>query len=319
MNSFYQHPTALVASKNIGNGTRIWAFVNICAEAVIGADCNICDRVFIENQVVIGDRVTIKCGVSLWDRVTLEDDVFVGPSVAFTNDLLPRSKVYPTEFVPTLVRKGASIGANATILAGVTIGKNAMVGAGAVVTHDVPPNAIVRGNPARIEGYVQTGSREKIQSEDVKNEPVSSLQAVESVRLIQLPEICDLRGALSFGEFESHLPFAPKRYFLIYNVPNKDVRGEHAHRELEQLLVCVKGSCRVVVDDGVNRAEVSLDAPNLALHIPPMVWGIQYKYSSDAVLLVLASDKYKAEDYIRDYDEFLQLVSAAPAAGRLPV
>lgn len=146
---FYEHPQALVETDNIGVGTRIWAFAHVLPGAVIGADCNICDHVFIENDVVIGDRVTIKCGVQIWDGLRLEDDVMVGPNATFTNDLFPRSK-QPFELQTTYVRKGASIGANATILSGIEIGEWAMVGAGAVVTKNVPPYAVVVGNPARI-------------------------------------------------------------------------------------------------------------------------------------------------------------------------
>lgn len=148
-----KHPTAIVQTDRIGDRTRVWAFVNICPEAVIGSDCNICDRVFIENKVRIGDRVTIKCGVSLWDGVTVEDDVFIGPGAAFTNDLRPRSRV-PFTLLPTVVRVGASVGANATLLPGITIGRYAMVAAGTVVTKDVPDFALVIGNPARVRGWV---------------------------------------------------------------------------------------------------------------------------------------------------------------------
>jgi UDP-2-acetamido-3-amino-2,3-dideoxy-glucuronate N-acetyltransferase len=147
---FFQHPQALVETDRIGDGTRIWAFAHVLPGAVIGADCNICDHVFIENDVHVGNRVTIKCGVQLWDGVRLEDDVFVGPNATFTNDPWPRSKVYPRTFPKTLVCKGASIGANATLVPGVTIGEHAMIGAGAVVTHDVPPRVLVAGVPARV-------------------------------------------------------------------------------------------------------------------------------------------------------------------------
>jgi acetyltransferase-like isoleucine patch superfamily enzyme len=153
--SVFIHPQALVESQQLGHGTRVWAFAHILPGARIGVDCNICDHVFIENDVIIGDRVTIKCGVQIWDLLRIEDDVFIGPNATFTNDLYPRSKVnYPGKFTSTFVRRGATIGANATILPGVTIGERAMVGAGAVVTRDVPPGAIVIGNPARIKGYV---------------------------------------------------------------------------------------------------------------------------------------------------------------------
>jgi len=151
---YFVHQNALCESKNIGTATRIWAFTHVLPGARVGQDCNICDHVFIENDVTVGDRVTVKCGVQLWDGLVVGDDVFIGPNVTFTNDLFPRSKQYPENFLRTTVHARASIGANATILPGLTIGENAMVGAGSVVTHSVPPNAIVIGNPAKIVGYV---------------------------------------------------------------------------------------------------------------------------------------------------------------------
>jgi UDP-2-acetamido-3-amino-2,3-dideoxy-glucuronate N-acetyltransferase len=145
------HAHALVEpGASVGAGTRVWAFTHLLPKAVIGRDCNICDHVFIENDVKVGNRVTIKCGVQLWDGITLEDDVFVGPNATFTNDPFPRSRHYLEAFPRTVVRRGASIGGNATILPGVTIGEGAMVGAGAVVTKDVPAGAVVMGNPAKI-------------------------------------------------------------------------------------------------------------------------------------------------------------------------
>lgn len=144
------HDYAMLESNSIGEGTRVWAFAHILPGAKIGKDCNICDQTFIENDVVIGNRVTIKSGVHIWDGIRLEDDVFIGPSVAFTNDKYPKSKQYPEKYINTVVRRGASIGANATLLPGITVGENAMVGAGAVVTEDVPNNSLVVGNPARI-------------------------------------------------------------------------------------------------------------------------------------------------------------------------
>ena len=143
------HPLADVQSRSIGDGTTVWQYVVILPGAVIGRDCNINALCLIENDVVLGDRVTVKSGVQLWDGVRVEDDVFVGPNVAFTNDKYPRSKRRPDAFQRTTVRRGASIGANATILGGVTIGEGALVGAGAVVTHDVPAGETWVGNPAR--------------------------------------------------------------------------------------------------------------------------------------------------------------------------
>ncbi|MGE5412942.1 MAG: acyltransferase [Syntrophomonadaceae bacterium] len=148
------HPTALVATKAIGEGTRIWAFVNVLAGARIGRDCNICDRCFVENDVVVGDRVTVKCGVSLYDGLVLEDGVFVGPDVTFANDPRPRSRRHLPAYPRTRVREGASLGAGAIVLPGVTVGRFALVGAGALVTRDVPDFALVYGSPARVQGHV---------------------------------------------------------------------------------------------------------------------------------------------------------------------
>jgi hypothetical protein len=265
------------------------------------------DHTFIENQVVIGNRVTIQAGAKLWDGTTVEDDVLIGPNATFTNDKFPRSQDHPSSYPSTVVHQGSSIGANATILPGVNIGRLAMVGAGAVVTKDVPPNAIVVGNPARISGYAAdrlTSSAQRISTGDRPIEPSN----VTGVSLYNLPIVSDLRGDLTFAEYDRMLPFIPRRYFLIYNVPGKEIRGAHAHIAQHQFLVCVKSSCTIMVDDGVNRATVDLDRPNLGIHIPPMIWATQFRYDIDTILLVLASDVYLAEDYIRDYEEFLACV-----------
>ena len=305
--AYFKHELALVESKTVGDGTRIWAFSHILPGARIGRDCNICDHTFIENDVIIGDRVTIKCGVQLWDGVTIEDDVFIGPNVAFSNDPFPRSKQYPERSLPTVVKKGASIGANATVLPGVVIGEKAMVGGGAVVTRDVPPNSIVTGNPARITGYSRSGAVEGISSAPPPSEPSVTPTSVKGVTLHRLPLVDDVRGMLSFGEVQRHIPIDVKRYFLVFGVSSEEIRGEHAHKTLHQFFLCVHGKCQMVADDAVNRQEFVLDTPSLGIHLPPMVWGMQYKYSSDAVLLVFASDFYDPSDYIRDYSEFLAL------------
>ena len=309
-NKFFSHEKAIVESSAIGANTRIWAFAHVLPGATVGADCNICDHVFIENDVVIGDRVTIKSGVQLWDGVRLEDDVFVGPNATFTNDNFPRSKQYPSTFPNTVVQAGASIGANATILPGIVVGRHAMVGAGAVVTKRVPPNAIVVGNPARITGYVSASATSDFPRSPAAAPPSGEKSRIPGVELLRLPVIPDLRGSLSFAEIGQYLPFLPKRFFLVFDVRSREVRGEHAHRTLHQFLLCVTGSCSVMVDDGKVREEYVLDSPGTALHIPPMVWGVQYKYTPDAVLLVLASDVYLPDDYIRDYDEFFAAVQS---------
>lgn len=308
--SFFVHPNALCETDSVGDGTRIWAFAHVLPGAKIGADCNICDGVFIEGDVVVGDRTTVKCGVQLWNGVRLANDVFVGPNATFTNDHFPRSKQYPENFLETIVHSGASIGANATILPGITIGSGAMIGAGAVITRSVPANAIVVGNPARITGYItdKSGNRERTHSGDVETGNAESI--VEGVKLHELPRFADIRGSLSVGEFDDQLPFTPKRYFLVFDVPSQETRGEHAHKQCHQFLICVKGSVRVLADDGHQRQEFTLASPSTGIHLSPMVWGTQYRYSSDAVLLVFASEPYDSADYIREYGEFLELRKA---------
>lgn len=148
------HPLSDIQSSSIGEHTRVWQYCVILPGAKIGANCNICAHTLIEGDVVIGNNVTIKSGVYIWNGTRIEDNVFIGPNATFTNDPIPRSKIYPASFSKITIQSGASIGANATLLPGITVGKNAMVGAGAVVTHDVPENAVVVGNPAKIIRYL---------------------------------------------------------------------------------------------------------------------------------------------------------------------
>lgn len=143
------HPLSDVQSLNVGKGTRIWQFVVVLESAIIGDNCNICSHCFIENKVNIGNNVTIKSGVQIWDGITLDDDVFIGPNVTFTNDKTPRSKQFLAEYPETIIKKGASLGANVTILPGVVVGECAMVGAGSVVTHNIPEREVWVGNPAK--------------------------------------------------------------------------------------------------------------------------------------------------------------------------
>lgn len=316
------HPQALCESPNVGERTRVWAFAHVLPGAVIGEDCNICDGVFVENDVVIGDRVTVKCGVQVWDGVVLEDDVFVGPNATFTNDLMPRSRQHQHDVLRTVIEAGASLGANCTVLPGIRVGRQAMVGAGSVVTRPVPPHAIVAGNPARIIGYVDTDNRpgaEPARTSAATSNDVTRVTDLEvsGAKLYELPSHEDLRGKLTAAELPSDIDFPDvRRVFIVHDVPNADVRGEHAHRECHQLLICVSGSVSCLVDDGTSRAVVTLDAPNRALHIPPMVWGSQFRYSADAVLCVLASHPYDAADYLRSYPGFLDEVGGPYSADR---
>jgi UDP-2-acetamido-3-amino-2,3-dideoxy-glucuronate N-acetyltransferase len=232
--------------------------------------------------------------------------VFIGPNVTFSNDKYPRSKQYQREVLQTHIGRGASIGGGATVLPGLKIGARAMVGAGSVVTHDVPARAIVSGNPARIVGYIDTASAEQQQPKTVERLQGEGRQptSVRGVTLHRLTHVLDLRGSLTAAEFPVDVPFVPQRYFCVFDVPGKEVRGEHAHKECEQFLFCARGSVSVVVDDGTRSEEIVLDHPDLGLYLPPMTWAVQYKYSPDALLVVFASHHYDPADYIRDYDEF---------------
>lgn len=155
------HSKALVETRRIGSGTRVWAFAHVMKDAEVGRDCNIGDHAFIESGVRIGSRVTIKNGVSVWKGVTLEDDVFVGPNAVFTNDLFPISRGGGFNLVKTRVKRGTAIGANATIVCGTTVGEYVLIGAGSVVTRDVPDHALVYGNPARVHAFL-CGCRKKL-------------------------------------------------------------------------------------------------------------------------------------------------------------
>lgn len=148
------HKLADVQSLNIGKDTNIWQFCVVLQEAKIGKNCNINAHVLIENDVIIGDNVTVKSGVQIWDGITIEDNVFIGPNVTFTNDFTPRSKQYPKEFLKTTVKRGASLGANSTIIGGIIIEEYAMIGAGSVVTKNVGKQELWYGNPAKRIGYV---------------------------------------------------------------------------------------------------------------------------------------------------------------------
>ena len=186
-----------------------------------------------------------------------------------------------------------------------------MIGAGSVVTSNVQPNAIVTGNPARVVGYVDAKRGEATyRSIPASGDafPCSVETTVSGVTLHGLKRVDDIRGNLLVGEFTRELPFSPARFFTIYDVPGTRVRGEHAHRSCEQFLVCLKGSCSVVVEDGHNREEIPLDANELGVYIRPMIWTTLYRFSSDALLLVFASAFYDPDDYVRNYDDYLRLV-----------
>lgn len=217
-----------------------------------------------------------------------------------------------------VIEAGVQVGEGALVGAGVRVGARARVEPGAVVTRDVPPNAVVQGHPAVIVGYVDAPAPLPQQRAAAALEPGVQASRVRGVQLHTLREVQDMRGFLCATEVGQGLPFVPQRCFWVYAVPNQQIRGEHAHRQCGQFLLAVKGQLRVVADDGAQREEFWLDRPNLGLYLPPMTWGIQYGYSEDAVLMVLASDPYDPQDYIRDYEEFMRHVRSAHQPAREP-
>jgi hypothetical protein len=212
-----------------------------------------------------------------------------------------------------VLRDNVRLDAACIIGEGVNIGQGAWVKAGAVVLRSVPPNAIVEGNPAQVVGYLkgtQADGRPDPRNIDIHQlgdlaRPVQVDLGVSDSALYLMRRITDARGALTVGEVPTEVPFAPARYFVVFDVPSMELRGEHAHKKCQQFLICLHGSCRVLLDNGEQRCEVTLDRPDMGVFMPAMIWGTQYRYSSDAVLLVFASHPYESNDYLRTYDEFL--------------
>lgn len=246
--------------------------------------------------------VRIDAGAFVAPAVQLGAGVRVGPNAVV---LAPES----ADETPTVVEHDAVIGANATILPGVTVGFEAQVRPGSVVSRSVPPRAIADGNPALIVGYVDAERPSQPGARDATGAPGSQPTRVRGVSLLPLRSATDMRGALAVAQTDDGIPFEPRRWFLVYDVPSAETRGQHAHRRCHQLLIAVSGSVRVVADDGDTREEFILDRPNLGLYLPAMIWGIQYGYMPQSVLLVVASEPYDPSDYIRDYAEFIRLAT----------
>ena len=210
------------------------------------------------------------------------------------------------ESTGTVIGSDATIGAGALIRGPLTIGRGAVVEAGAVVVDDVPANAVVAGNPAAVVGYTQVD--DTASAAFVVPPTAGEHVDIAGCSLTRLPSVVDLRGALTFAEIGANLPFAPQRFFVVYDVPSQKIRGSHAHHELHELIFAVGGSVTVTVDNGRERGQIVLDDPTLALHLRAMTWTTQYSFSPGAALVVLASHPYEDADYIRDYDEYRRLV-----------
>lgn len=234
--------------------------------------------------------------------VKIEDGVFIGTRAILDADGIR-------------IRAGAHLDAGSIIGANVTVGYRAWVRAGSVVLHSVPANAIVEGNPAQVVGYqsqigpsINESAPRLIDIHSLSHlekRPCMAPLGVSESALYLMRKVTDPRGSLTVGEVPTEVPFDPKRYFVVYGVPSSELRGEHAHKECEQFLLCLSGSVRVLLDDGESRCEVILDRPEMGVYMPSMIWGTQYQYSRDAVLLVFASMPYSADDYIRQYEEFI--------------
>jgi carbonic anhydrase/acetyltransferase-like protein (isoleucine patch superfamily) len=255
-----------------------------------------------DTKALVATSARIMPGAYIGLGVKIDEEVTIGPNAV----ILGKEDNLSTTAAE--IRTGAEIGANSTILPGVIVGIRALIKPGSVVTRSVPPLAIVEGNPAIITGYVSTAISKDDANPGKDRKIATKYSKVKDVTLHHLTLVSDLRGNLSAGEFEKDIPFKAKRYFLVFDVPTAATRGEHAHKVCKQFLVCVKGSCSVVADDGVNREEFVLDSPAKGLYLPPMTWGIQYHYTDDVCLLVFASEYYDSTDYIRDYDQFVAAV-----------
>lgn len=249
-------------------------------------------------DVAVDPAVTLGAGVVITGRVAILGSTRIGPGVVVEG---PRIGSALTIGPDSVVGTGATISM-------ASIGARAVLEPGTVVTRTVPADAVIGGNPGRI-----LRTRPGRPAEPVPPPATSEDRTRES--LVSLRLVDDMRGALVAGEYPAQLPFTVSRFFTVFGVPGPEVRGEHAHHECHQLLIAVAGSLEVICDDGTHTRSYALSRPDVALHIPPLVWGVQHQYSSDAVLLVLASHPYDSADYIRDYDEFKRCVEEQPKHG----
>ena len=296
-------PSARFEADVLGEGSRVAAYVHVAAGVTVGKNCVLHDHAVLVGDVVLEDDVEVHAGARILGRVHAEEGASIGAGAVVGVE----SPAGDGGTDGVVIRRFASLGANVTVSPGVVVGRRAVVEGGAVVRQSVPANAIVSGNPATIVSYVDSGR--EADPTHVVSPPAQVVGLTETrvrgVTLHGLTNARDLRGSLMATEF-SGLPFAPRRLFTVYEVPSESVRGAHAHRECSQFLVCLAGGVSSLVDDGSAREEIHLASPEVGLHIPPMIWGTQWRYTRDAVLLVLASHPYDAADYIRDYEEFLE-------------
>lgn len=267
----------------------------------LGENVSVGPFCFLDGDIEIGSGTRLGAGITLTGSVRIGRNCHLEAGVCMSEGPVPSA-------AGLTIGDRVWIGASSVLSKGLTIESGSCILAGTLITRRVPPNAIVQGSPASILGYVDTPrlGHAQIEPTALVSETTGAQQTtVPGVLLYRFPRIRDLRGDLIVGEFERSAPFRPKRYFVVFDVPSAETRGEHAHKVCEQFLICVHGTVSVVVDDGRRREEHVLNSPNLGLYVPGMIWGLQYKHSRDGVLLVFTSHYYDPDDYIRDYGEFL--------------
>jgi UDP-2-acetamido-3-amino-2,3-dideoxy-glucuronate N-acetyltransferase len=295
------HPAALIEAAAVPAGSAVGAYARVGPAVELEGPCA------IGEQAILAGRVRVAAGAEIGPQAYLEGPITIETGAR----IAARCSLDAGGAEPIVLRESVVIGANSTIWPGVTVGKGARVEPGSVVTKNVPAMAVVAGNPAGIVRY--SGVPNAPAQAQIAATAEVTATAVRGVTLRRLPLHEDLRGNLTFGEAARHVPFAIQRYFLSFAVAGEQVRGEHAHRSLHQFLIAAHGRVHIVADDGVNQADFLLDRPDLGVHIPPMIWSVQYRFSADAVLLALCSEPYDPADYIRDYAEFLALARSPRA------
>lgn len=248
---------------------------------------------------MIDPAAEVGIGALITGKVAVLGSTKIGPGVVIEG---------PRLGPPMAIGPDAVVGAG-SVISMASVGARAVLQAGSVVTRRVPSDAVIGGSEGRL-----LRTRPGSAPQTSPSTPASAASLIPRESLLTLRLVDDMRGALVAGEYPGQLPFAVSRFFTVFGVPGPEVRGEHAHRECHQLLVAVAGTLEVVCDDGFESRSYSLSRPEVALHIPPMVWGVQHQYSSDAVLLVLASHAYDSDDYIRDYEEFKRLAGERAAS-----
>lgn len=285
----------------MGHNASGHASVYLGPNVRLGHNVEIGPLAYIDGNVSIGDGARVMGGVFLRGDLEIGPGCCIEPRVAIT---LAAGAFADGRIV---LEEGVHLGAGSVLAPGVRIRRGARIAAGTVVNQDVPPYAIVSGNPAAIRGYVESDTRGPVSPARRFADGATAVQgcSVAGVTIHYLPRSQDMRGALSVGEFPKDIPFEPKRYFVVFDVPTAKTRGEHAHIACKEFLICVRGSLSVIVDDGTNSEEIVLDHPSLGLYIPPNIWALQHQFSRDAVLLVFCSDIYESDDYIRSYANFL--------------